>query len=85
MEMTGVASFDSELLRSRSLPTFIDRLTEPKFAKGLRDVFGDAVEEGVEFLLDPKGKSERRARKEGMPEPAGLGVLVWWPLTEPGE
>lgn len=83
MDMTGVASLDSEVLRSRSL--FIDRLTDPKPENGLLDVFGEDVEVGVAFLPGPNGKRERRVRNEGIPEPAGLAELVWLTLVEPGE
>jgi hypothetical protein len=83
MDMTGVASLDSEVLRSRSL--FIERLTDPKPEKGLLDVFGEDVEVVVAFLPGPNGKRERRVRKEGIPEPAGLAELVWLMLVEPGE
>ena len=69
--MTG-ASFDRDTLRSRSF--VIDRRTELKAPKGLR-VLGEEAETGVvvveAFLLDPKGKKERRERKEGIPELAG--------------
>ena len=73
--MTG-ASFDRDTLRSRSF--VIDRRTELKAPKGLR-VLGEEAETGVvvvvvvvvAFLLDPKGKRERRERKEGIPELAG--------------
>ena len=68
----GMASLDSETLRSRSL--LIDRRTEPKAAKGL---LGDTEAEiGVGCLLGPKGRRERRERKEGMALLALAGVGV---------
>ena len=70
--MTGViTSFDSDTFRSPSL--VIDRRTEPKAAKGLReDGLGETeAETGVAFLLGPNGKRERSERKEGIPELAG--------------
>lgn len=68
-------SFDKDILRSLSL--VIDRRTEPKpnEVRFCADMFG--VEgDGEAFLLGPKGSSERRARKEGIPEPAGV-VGCW--------
>lgn len=78
--MTGrEASLARDDVRSRSF--CIDLRTEPKPAKGLlEEELGDATavmeELGVEFLLDPKGNSERRLRKAGIPEPAWLGLLA---------
>ena len=78
IEMTGmIASFDNDTLRSRSF--VIDRRTEPKPLKGLRDEFGEAEREEagggvvvvVAFLLGPKGRRERSERKEGIPEFGG--------------
>ena len=84
MAMTGVASFVSDTLRSRSL--VIDFRTEPKPLNGLLEVFGDTeAGMGVAFLLGPNGRRERKVRNEGMPEPAGLGWVVVYVVFEPGE
>lgn len=68
MAITGkMASFVSDTLRSRSF--VIDRRTEPKPAKGLREELGETEREmGIAFLLGPKGRRERSERKEGIPE-----------------
>ncbi len=78
MAMTGLnTSLEREVFLSRSF--WMDRREDPKPAKGLLEVFGEAPfkdEFGVAFLLDPKGNSERRLRKAGIPDPAGLvGML----------
>jgi len=84
MAMTGMASFVSDILRSRSL--VIDLRTEPNPLNGLLEVFGDTeAEMGVAFLLGPNGSRERRVRNDGMPEPAGLGWVVVYVVFEPGE
>lgn len=69
----------SDILRSRSL--VMDRRTEPKPKWDLPEagVLGEAKDEGCGaflLLLGPKGSNERRARKEGMPGPAGV-VGCW--------
>jgi len=81
MAMTGLnTSLEREVFLSRSF----DRREDPKPEKGLLEVFGDAPvkgEFGVAFLLGPKGNRERRLRKAGIPEPAGLVGM----LDGPGE
>ena len=74
--MTGLkTSLERDAILSRSF--CIERLAEPKPEKGLLEVFGEETaneELGVAFLLGPKGKSERKLRKVGIPELAG-GVV----------
>jgi hypothetical protein len=76
-------SSDKDTLRSLSL--VIDRRTEPKPNEVLlcTEVFG-VPGDGEAFLLGPKGRRERRARKEGIPEPAGV-VGCWGDAATAGE
>lgn len=69
--MTGLnTSLASEDVRSRSF--CIDLRTEPKPAKG-EDELGEGTANDELGVLGPKGKRERRLRKAGIPEPAGVG------------
>lgn len=72
MEITGGNSTSSEAFRS----LFIDRRTEPKWAKGLRDRLetGETVADTVvACLLGPKGRRDLNERNAGMP--VGVEVL----------
>ena len=63
-------SLAREDVRSRSF--CIDLRTEPKPANG-EDELGEETAKDELGVLGPKGKSERRLRKAGIPEPAGVG------------
>jgi hypothetical protein len=65
IEMTG-----SSAEREAFLSLVIDRRTEPKFAKGLRDTWGlgeTVLDTGVACLLGPNGSKDLKERNVGMP------------------